>query len=126
MERQTFEITVGEHELELKYGRVVVKQFVKMSEVDYFMVNIAEEGEEPESMRVYNNQDFAHWLAGYKLEVQPDGSIERPSVFMDGQTFREITGWNAPSLDLEEPWDWEIDEWVEVNSRDLESGLDEN
>jgi hypothetical protein len=121
---RNFEIKVGERSVDLQIGRCAVVLFRQQQEVSY----IAIEMEDDNYMRIFNNRPFAEWLAGYKL-IRHEESFARPTARLpyDGidQTFREVAGWNAVTIEKEQPSDWELDLWTEVNTEDLDKGLGE-
>ena len=127
-EKGTFEITVADRPYTLEVGKCAVAPFREKQEVDYFAIFIEEEGEEPTIFRVFNNQEFARWIGGYAIELDEDGDLARPTMYMEDDngmecTFREVVGWNAPVVEKDEPSPWEEDMWVEVNMRDLDEGV---
>lgn len=126
MERQTFEIKVNGKPVLLELGKCAVALFRTKQEVDYVAIDTVDEDGEPALIRLFNNVDFARWVAGYAIE-EVEGVLERTPVFNDEDdlTFRETVGWNPSVIEKDEPFDWEEEMWVELNTRDLEKGLNE-
>lgn len=118
----TFEITVAGREISLEIGRCAVALFRAQQEVSYIAVDLDDE----QTLRIFNNLEFARWLAGYQI-VEDNGVIGRPAVLAEfngeDKTFREITGWNPAVVEREHPSEHEIEMWTDVNMRDMEGGL---
>lgn len=117
-----FEFHIGDKDFALELGMCAVALFRKQQEVAYIAVDLEQEGEEV-TMRIFNNPEIAHWLAGYEL-VEKDGNYYRVVKRMPyegiSQTFREVHGWNPAIIEREEPNEREIDMWVDVNTKDLD------
>lgn len=119
----SFEINVGDREISLQIGRCAVALFRKQQEVSYIAVDLDDDS----TLRIFNNLGFAQWLS-YKIEEE-NGVINRIPVVAEfngeDKTFREVTGWSPAIVEREEPSEHEIQMWLDINARDLSSGLDE-
>lgn len=128
MSERSFEIKVGGRSIELELGKCAVSLFRRKQEVDYLAVQ--DPDDEENVMRIFNNEDFVRWVAGYQIDVGEDG-IERPTVYMENDnfdhpvTFRELTGWSPSVIEKENPLDWEEEMWLDVQMRDLDTGRPE-
>lgn len=120
----SFEITVGGRDVSLEIGRCAVALFRTQQEVQYLAVDLDDE----QTLRIFNNSEFAEWVAGYRLE-EHNGVLDRPTVYTEyhGQdrTFREITGWSPVTIEKETPSDTEIEMWLDINASDIDEGLTE-
>lgn len=117
-----FEIKVGDRQLYLELGKCAVALFRKTPEVDYLAIQDPED--EGAVIRIFNNQDFVRWTAGYMIEPSEDG-LHRRTVYMAGdddvyKTFREINGWNPMVMEQEEPSEEIIDLWLDVQMSSLD------
>lgn len=117
-ERKIFECSIAGRELELFLGNCAVAMFRSMPEVDYLAVDI----EDDLVLRIFNNPEFVHWMAGYRIARAGD-NYDRPQVlnFKDSpDSFRELTGWNPPVIEKEEPTDNEMEWFLDVNAGNID------
>lgn len=124
-ERKIFECRVAGHELELMLGNCAVTLFRSTPEVDYLAVDL----EDDLILRVFNNPGFVRWLAGYRIAKAGD-NYDRPQVLSfehSPDSFRELTNWNPPVIEKEEPSDEEMEMFLDVNltglDREWQEGL---
>lgn len=129
--RNAFEIKVGEHELILTLGNCACVLFRRSQEIDYLAVDV----EDDQTIRVFNNPEIVRWIAGYQLK-EKDGNWYRtltrrevePGVKVSFREFISQGGaeaWSPAIVEREEPSDREIEMFMEVNSEDFDSGLQE-
>lgn len=115
-----FEITVGNRELSLTLGMCAVALFRANQEVSYIAIEL----EDDQMLRIFNNADVAFDMAGYTL-VERDGELYRPTARRDwgngfAQTFREAHSWNPITVEKEEPSEFEMQMWLDINTSDLD------
>lgn len=117
MEMKPFEFRIGEREMSVSLGRVACVLFRTQQEVDYLAVNTSQEGDEESTvLRIFNNVDLVRWMAGFSLHKDGQGLTTD-----DGHTFREEYGWNPATVVKNAPNDDEMEWFLDVNARNLES-----
>lgn len=114
-ERKPFECEVNGQTYRLIGGCAIVL-FRNESPAVYIAV---QDGEN--TVRGFNNPDLCHWMAGYVIKEDEDGDLVRPTVTMDGETFRGVHGWSPVVIEKEEPDDSEQQAYAEV----VMEGIDE-
>lgn len=131
-ERKIFECRVAGRDLELEYGNCVAVLFRNYVEVDYLAVHTTENALDEETqmispedviIRIFNNPSLVRWMAGYRLAWAGD-NLDRPQVlnFQDTpDSFRELTGWNPPVIEKEEPTDEEMEWFLDVNAGNIDA-----
>jgi len=120
-ERKVFECRVAGHDLTLRLGNCAVVLFRTNQEVDYLAIDL--ENEDEQTLRVFNNPSFVRWMAGYRLTKTGD-NYDRPQVLnFEGSpdSFRELTGWNPPVIEKEEPNEAEMEMFLDVNTGNLDA-----
>lgn len=116
-ELKPFEFRIGEREMSVKLGEVACVLFRAQQEVDYLAINTTEEGDEESTvLRIFNNVNLVRWLAGMSLHEDGQGLTTD-----DGRTFREQHGWNPPVIIKNQPNESEMEWFLDVNARNLES-----
>jgi hypothetical protein len=122
-EPEPFEIQIeGEGTIALRLGYCAVALYRQEPDFDHVIVN------DPEIIRIWNNQDFARWLGVYAIRFTEEGEIERPPVFLtdeedpddEPKTFRDLTGWNPMVMEREHPTDKERDYYIEGMTSNME------
>lgn len=125
-----FEILVSGKPYLLELGRCAIALFRSKQEVDYISLDLSEDDNES-VMRIFDNQQFVRWVAGYEIQTNEDGELIRETTYMEEEesgerkTFREVTGWNPPVIEKDKPYEWEEDMWIEVQTRNIEKELDD-
>lgn len=123
-ERKPFEFKVGERKFSVKLGEIACIMFRHQQEVDYLAINTTEEGDEESSvLRIFNNVKLVRWLAGFAFHEDGIGLTTA-----EGRTFHDDFGWNPVAIIKAEPTPAELEWFLDVNARNLESewekGLD--
>lgn len=123
-----FEIEVNGETYYMELGRCAIALMRKKQQVDYIALEVpSPEAEEEDIVRLFNCVEYVRWFAGYAICYDENGILERRTTFMEDtetgelKTFREVTGWNPTVVEKEEPFDWEEDRWLKVNTRDVEA-----
>jgi hypothetical protein len=122
MEAKSFEFTVEDTTYELAVGKCAVALFYRNPEVDYIAINMT--GEDEDTVRVFNT-DLARWAAGFAPVYDPeDEAWYYPMTYweLDGrdQSFRGAMGWNPTTVLKDEPFDWELDRYINANMKDID------
>lgn len=118
-----FEIEVDGRRYILSLGNCAVVLFRQQQEVDYLTIDRGVE----DPMQAFNNPDMCHYIAGYQI-TEEDGELHRLTTLYEDATFRTRYGWNPPTVEKERPSDKEMEDYLEIATRDLEDewqkGLD--
>lgn len=125
MKEKNYEFIFKDKSYVLSLGRCAVHLFYKMSEVDH-VVLLNDEGQMADRIP---NPDFAKWAAGFAPRWDDENNEWwYPTTYwsqkdskLDGKTFHEIAGWNPLVLLNREPFESQIDWFVDEQMR----GIDE-
>lgn len=114
-ELKPFEFRIGEREMSVKLGEVACVLFRAQQEVDYLAINTTEEDDEESTvLRIFNNVELVRRMAGFSLHGNGLSTDE-------GVTFFDEYGWNATTIVKAAPNDDEMEWFMDVNARNLES-----
>ena len=124
-EHKTFEFEVDGTTYELAVGKCAVALFYKNPEVDYVAINHTDE--EDKTVRIFNT-DLAGWAAGFvPVWDEEDGIWYYPTTHweQDGKdkTFRELMGWNPTTVIKNEPFPWEMERYVYLQTAGIDNEI---
>jgi hypothetical protein len=126
---KSFEFKVADETYELAMGKCAVALFYKNPEVDYIAINHTDDADD--TVRIFNPH-LARWAAGFApLWDEEDGCFYYPTTYwndkkepaIDGKTFREAHGWNPTTVIKNEPFDWEMDRYVYLQTTGIDNDI---
>lgn len=123
-ELKPFNLEVNGEQYELTRSNCAIAMFRTKQEMDYLVIMGEEEGE---VTRVFNYVNLVRWMGGLAIRMGEDGELSHLTTYMEGDddtdttdTFRNRYGWNPNTVIKDQPYDWEEERWVAVNTNALD------
>jgi hypothetical protein len=125
MPHKSFEFKVEDTTYELEVGKCAVALFYKNAEVDYVAINHTDEPDD--TVRIFN-ADLARWAAGFApVWDEEDEAWYYPATYWElegeDQSFRGAMGWNPTTVLKNEPFEWEMDKYVLLQTAGVDSEI---